>query len=378
MNPPRILILYITPHSGHHCAAIAVQKAISHLKPGIELNIVDAFNYTNPILNKIVHKTYLQVIKRRPEVWEYLYDNPKVVLKVQKFKALIHKYNSRKLFSLFSEFKPDIVVCTQAFPCGMVADLKKHNKINIPIVGVITDYVTHSFWYYNNVDLYMVPDESTKEKMIQNGILEEKVKVHGIPIAPKFNSLVNREQVLENLGLDKNLMTVLIMGGGRGLGQIRQIVLLLNKLEADFQIMVMCGVNRRLFKYLKRKELRLNKVRKIKVFKYVDNMHELMAVSNILISKPGGITTAEALARKLPAIIFNPLPGQEKSNTEFLLNSGAAIKCDNITDLNILVKDLLDNPDKLTFMSQRAQYFGHPDSSLKIVSEIFTLVGNYV
>jgi len=378
VNSPRILILYITHHSGHHCAAIAVQKAISTVAPDAEINILDAFNYTNPIINKIAHKTYMQVIKRRPEVWEYLYDNPKVVFRTQKLKALIHKYNSRKLLNLFSEFNPDIVICTQAFPCGMVADLKKHNKIGIPIIGVVTDYVAHSFWYYNNVDLYIVPDESAKEKMIQNGILEERIKVYGIPISPEFNSAIDRDRVLENIGLDKNLPNILVMGGGRGLGQIKQIVYSLSKLKADFQLTVICGINKKLFRYFKRRELRLNKVKKIKILEYADNIHELMAVSNMLISKPGGITTAEALAKRLPMIIFNPLPGQERSNTEFLLSTGAAISCGNIADLNILVEDLLDKPDKLTFMSKSAWSFGHPDSALKIASEIFTLAGNYV
>ena len=378
MNPHRILILYITHHSGHHCAAIAVQKAISILAPDAEINMVDAFNYTNPIINKIAHKTYMQVIKRRPEVWEYLYNNPKVVLRTQKLKILIHKYNSRKLLNLFSEFNPDVVICTQAFPCGMAADLKKPNKIDIPIVGVITDYVAHSFWYYNNVDLYIVPDESAKEKMIQNGILKERIRVYGIPISPEFNSAVDKDKALETIGLDKNLPNILIMGGGRGLGQIKQIVYSLSRLKADFQLTVICGINKKLFRYLKRREKHLNKLKKIKVFEYADNIHELMAVSNILISKPGGITTAEALAKKLPMIIFNPLPGQERSNTEFLLSTGAAISCGNIADLNILVKDLLDKPDKVAFMSRSARDFGHPDSALKIASEMFALVGGYV
>ena len=218
MDSHRILILYITEKSGHHHAAMALEKTLHLIDKTLEVYTIDAFDYTNPILNKIVHNTYMHVIKRRPEVWEYLYDNPDVVKRSQNLKKIIHKYNSRKLINLLSELNPDIIVSTQAFPCGMVADLKKHGKINIPIVGVTTDYTAHSFWYYDNVDLYVVPDESTKSKMVQNGIRDERVKVYGIPIAPEFAYPVDRDGVFRRLLLDQDIPVVLVMGGGKGLG----------------------------------------------------------------------------------------------------------------------------------------------------------------
>lgn len=374
MQDSKILILYISSHSGHYKAAISIQKAISQLDSRKEIMCLDAFKYTNPVLNKIVHKTYLHVIRKRPEVWGYLYDNPKVVLKTQKIKTLFHKYNSRKLISLISEFKPKIVICTQAFPCGMIADLKKYYNLDLPLIGVLTDYVAHSFWFYENVDLYVVPDESTKMRMVQNGILESRIKIYGIPIEPNFSLPVNKYQVLKELNFDFNKPIILVMGGGRGLGNIGEIIFSFYKLYLDFQVIVVCGVNKKLYNYLKRRQVRLSKTRRIKVFGYVDNVHELMSISDILISKPGGITTAEALAKGLPMIIFNPLPGQEKCNSEFLLNTGAAISCDRISDLPVLIKELLENRNKLKFMSQNALRYGHPDSSLKISSEVLRML----
>ena len=373
MNSYRILILYITPHSGHHSAALSIQKAIQIIKPDAEVMTLDAFNYTNPILNKIVTKTYLHIVKRRPEVWEYLYDNPQIVFRAQKLKKLIHKYNSKKLYNLISKLNPDVVVSTQAFPCGMVADLKSYYNLSLPLVGVLTDYVAHSFWYYDNVDLYIVSDEFNKARMLQNGISDKKIKVYGIPIAPEFNLPLNKEEILENLGLDNNLPLVLIMGGGRGLGQIKQITFSLLRIESALQIVVVTGMNKRLYRYFRRKEKQLNKFKKVKVFPYVDNIYELMAVSDILISKPGGITTAEALAKRVPMIIFNPLPGQERSNAEFLLRIGAAIKSDTIVDLQILLQDLLENRSKLSYMKERAEAYSHPDSALRIASEILRI-----
>jgi len=374
-SPRRILILYITNKSGHHHAALALQEAIIKLDSSIEVNCVDAFNYTNPVLNKITHTTYLQIIRRRPEVWEYLYDNPDVVRRSQNLKKMIHKYSSRKLINLFTEFNPDIVVCTQAFPCGMVADLKKHGKIDIPIAGVTTDYVTHSFWYYDSVDSYIVSDESTKARMVKNGIKKERVKIYGIPISPRFVGLVDRDSVFKELGLEPDLPVVVVMGGGRGLGKIKQVVYSLSKVEKRFQIVAICGVNKKLHRYFKAKSKRLNKIKPFKVFDYVENMDRVMSIADILISKPGGITTAEALAKGLPMIIFNPIPGQEISNTEFLLKSGAAIRCDRIADIGILVEELLQSDNKLSIMSDSAKSAGFPDSSLKISKEILNLIG---
>lgn len=375
MDEPRILLFYITPHSGHHKAALSIQKAIEIINPQAYTQCIDAFNYTNPVINRIVHKTYMQLIRRRPEVWEYLYDNPKVVRRTQKLKSLIHKYNSRKLLNLIVEHQPDIIICTQAFPCGMVADLKKYHGVEIPVVGVLTDYIAHSFWFYDTVDRYIVPDELSKHKMINNGIAEEKVRILGIPIKPEFALPLDKVKVVKNLGLNPDLPTILVMGGGRGLGNIKQIVYFLYKIDVAFQIIVLAGVNKKLYRFLKRKEKKWGRKKKMQVYGYVDNVWELMTVADILISKPGGITTAEALAKGLPMVIFNPLPGQERSNTEFLLKIGAAIKCERIVDLPVLVKDLLINRDKLKIMGINARKHGHPDASLKIAQEALSIIG---
>ncbi|MFH0913259.1 MAG: hypothetical protein V1884_03130, partial [Candidatus Omnitrophota bacterium] len=139
--PKRIILMYISEVSGHHSAAVAIEKAIKVLEPGIEVLNIDAFKYTNPVSEKIVNSLYMAVIKRTPKIWDYLYDNPKVAERLEKIKATVHKFNSPKLKNLFDKFNPDAVLCTQAFPCGMVADYKKTYNSTIPLVAVLTDYV---------------------------------------------------------------------------------------------------------------------------------------------------------------------------------------------------------------------------------------------
>jgi UDP-N-acetylglucosamine:LPS N-acetylglucosamine transferase len=171
----RILLLYISNNSGHHRAIKAIDEALHSEIPGIRTLSINSFNYTNPILEKVINSVYNKVIKTKPEVWEYLYDNPKIVRRTRKVRKLIHKFNSGKLKKLLKNFKPDAVICSQAFPCGMIADLKKTYNLDFPLVGVLTDYAPHSYWMYDNVDAYIVPSEQTKDRFIRNNIKETRV-----------------------------------------------------------------------------------------------------------------------------------------------------------------------------------------------------------
>src|SRR3989338_4475697 len=195
----RVLLLYISEDSGHHCASLAIEHALHELDPTVKTLNINSFNYTNPILEKIINRTYMGVVKRTPEIWDYLYDNPRVLRSTQRLREMIHKFNSAKLKTLLDEFRPDAIVCTQAFPCGMVADYKKSFDLDVPLIGVLTDFAPHSYWIYNNVDRYVVPSEETGKKLIENGIDPQKVAVFGIPIYPKFREAVNKEEVFKRL-----------------------------------------------------------------------------------------------------------------------------------------------------------------------------------
>ena len=146
MRPKRIILMYISEVSGHRNAALAIEKAIRILEPNTEILNINAFNYTNPVAEKITNSIYMGIIKIAPKIWDYLYDNPKVVKRIEKAKENIHKANSPKLKRLFDKFMPDAVICTQAFPCGMVADYKKTYGASLPLIAVLTDYVPHSYW----------------------------------------------------------------------------------------------------------------------------------------------------------------------------------------------------------------------------------------
>lgn len=374
MPSPRIILMYISEVSGHHSATLAIENALRQLSSQAEIMNINAFNYTNPVSEKIINRLYLGVIKITPGIWDYLYDNPKIVMRLNKIKDKIHKFNSPKLKKLFDGFNPDVIACTQAFPCGMVADFKKTYNSPIPLIAVLTDYAPHSYWIYDNIDYYVTPSDEVSIRLIKKGVRPEKIRPLGIPFDPKFTKSVVKKEIMAKLGLNAKIPILLIMGGGQGLGPIKNVVKSLEKVKNDFQEIIVTGINRKLYNSLKR-QARACK-RKVLLYGYVNNINELMAVSDIVITKPGGVTTAEALANGIPMIIINPIPGQEANNTAYLIEKGAAIKVDSARNIGLAVDDLLANPEKLSRLRECARQIGKPNASIDIARLLLTLAAH--
>ncbi len=364
--------MYISEISGHRNAAFAIEKALKTLSPDIETLNINAFNYTNPISEKLVNSLYMAVIKRTPKIWDYLYDNPKVVKRLEKIKNTIHKLNSPKFQKLFDKFKPDAVVCTQAFPCGMVADYKSTYASDLPLFAVLTDYAPHSYWLYDKVDFYITPSVEMNERLEKKGVLPQKLKPLGIPFDIKFNLPVNTAEVRQRMKLSPDLPVILVMGGGHGLGPIKTIIKSIDKVKNNLEVVIVTGSNRKLYSLLKR---RIKKYcHKFHLLTYVNNIHELMSVASIVVTKPGGITISEALAKELPMLIIKPIPGQEESNTVYLTKHNAAIKVNKPRHINNIIENLLDNPEKLKNISESARRIAKPNACIDIAKLILSRI----
>jgi len=368
--PKKVLLLYISEHSGHHSASTAIEKALHSLDGSVETLNLNSFNYTNPILEKVINQAYMGVVRSRPEIWDYLYDNPKVLRNTQKLRDMFHRFNTGKLKPLLDEFAPSAIVCTQAFPCGMVSDYKKSYGLAAPLIGVLTDYAPHSYWMYNNVDKYIVPSKETGKKLEDNGIEAQKIMPFGIPIESKFSNQNKDGKTLKGeLKLDPCKPCVLVMGGTQGLGPIKDMIRSLDRSTLDIQVVIVCGTNKRLFRWFDRRHFR----KKVVVLSYASNIEELMQISDLIITKPGGITTAEALAKGLPMLIINPLPGQEAMNTRFLLNEGVAVKAESSADVTVILEELLYNKNKLADMRRKALLLSKPSSATDIARMILEM-----
>lgn len=368
-----ILILYITEHSGHHSAALAIKNALLLKDPQTKVTCINGFRYVFPIFERLIHKTYLTVIKKVPKIWEKMYDHPKVVNKSQNLKGRIHAKAEKKIAELFLKYTPDAVICTQAFPCGLVADYKRSTGSKVPLIGVLTDYVPHSFWSYENVDFYIAPCLASKKLLTEKGVPVDKIKAFGIPIDPKFSKSFDKNELFANYGLDSSLPVIMIMGGGHGLGPIRQALVNLDGSSSRLQLIVVCGINNRLYNWITKTKFK----NRILCFKYTDQIEKLMSVSSLIITKPGGITTAESLAKRLPMIILNPIPGQESRNTHLLTNNGVAKKIDSPNDLLAVVNEIINQPRQgwAGFsLFDKFEQFSKPNASLELSDLVFSLV----
>ena len=364
MNKRRVLLMYITKVSGHRQATVAIQQALRQLDPQIEAPAINGFGYMYPILEKIISKAYMSVIKRTPKVWDYLYDNPSVVKNSQSIQNFLHKTSHEKIEKLIKRHRPEAIVCTQAFPCGMVADYKISHNLDILLIGVLTDFSPHSYWINEGVDYYVVPSEEVKERLVVKGVASERVRVYGIPLRPRFNEPVDRIAIAEKMGLDPDVPTILVMGGGQGLGPIKKIVKSLGKMNMYVQIIVLSGVNKKIVNSLRRYAAKADK--KILVFEFVTNVEELMTVAKLIVTKPGGMTTAESLTKGLPMVVINPIPGQEMRNTDFLIQQGIGIRVHDVDDIGGEVEVLLRSPERLAAMRKAALAHAKPHASLDI------------
>ncbi|MGB2599488.1 MAG: glycosyltransferase [Candidatus Omnitrophota bacterium] len=366
----KALILYISKYSGHFHGARAIEKGLCLTRSDTEVKLINAIEYTNPILGKIVNRTYLEIIKKRPELWGNIYDNPDVLKKTKTARGAIHKYNMSKIKRLMEKHKPDVVICTQAFPCGMVADYKKTSGSKIPLIGVLTDYAPHSYWLYDEIDYYVVPSSEIAHKLETKGVPRKKFKIYGIPVDPKFRTSHDKRRIRGELGFSGKDPLLLIMGGSQGIGAMEEVVKqLLADERHNYQLLIIAGKNRRLYNRLSRVARRT--AENMKVLRYVENIDELMEASDAIVTKAGGLTMAEALVKKLPILIIDPIPGHERMNADYLVNEGVAVEIDNFSGFHEQINSLFNSNGALLKMSERAAQLSKPESSLDIAKLAF-------
>jgi processive 1,2-diacylglycerol beta-glucosyltransferase len=368
----RYLLMHISETSGHHRASCAIEQALARVDPDASAVSMDAARYISRPVRWAVTRTYRSLIRHQPDVWEYLYDNPTVHHRVQYFRGLLHRYQAAKLRELLERVRPDVIACTQAYPCGMVADFKKHHGLRTPLVGVLTDYAPHLYWFHDTVDAYVVPSEAVRRRFVQRGVDAGRVHVLGIPIDARFTGRGDRGEAARAFGLDPALPVLLVMGGGSGFGPIREIIEALDILPHRCQIVVVCGTNRGLAGRLRRERFR----QAVTVLDYVERVPVLMDAATLLISKPGGLTSSEALAKRLPLVIVNPIPGQEAYNARYLLSQGAAVQAASPDTVRQTVRDLLDNPDRLEVMRRRVDDIARPTAAADIALLLRELAGS--
>jgi len=358
---PKILIVYASAGAGHQCVAESVYEALE--KKGVEL--VDVLNFTPLLFRKLYPASYLFLAQYLPSVWGFLYnisDKSAFLRLPKKTRRFFNKINTAKFEKYLLETKPETVIATHCLPSEIVSHLKGRSRFSGRLITVITDFAIHSFLVLQEVDLFIVALESTRKELSGKGIAKERIKPLGIPIKPKFSVSHARSALLEKLGLEDNLFTILVASGGFGVGPFKQLIMVLEKLTRPVQVIIVCGQNKRLFKQLKHRVFK----KAVRVYGFVENMDELMEVSHLIIGKAGGVTMAESLAKKLPSILISPIPGQETGNCDILEKAGCAVKVSGINKVKNLIEHLIDSPEELVKMKEQIEKTARPDSAARL------------
>jgi processive 1,2-diacylglycerol beta-glucosyltransferase len=340
-------------------ASEAMEEALCRIgHETFDIQTETCFDYLSPSSRKITTKTYIKSIQLMRRVLKSLYNYRKKHTDKDSARHFLSVPLMSKYKKIIRAFDPDIIICTHALSCRLVSILKSNGEISASLIAVITDFDVHPYWFSKYADAFIVPTEKIKNEFISRGIKANKIHAFGVPIHPYFPITHNKLVLKTKLEVSKDLPVILIIGGGWGLGPIKKIVKRLNSSKMALQLIVVAGKNEVLQNKLKKISPALNV--SIKIFGYVNNIDELMGMSDIAITKPGGLAVSELLAKSLPAILIDVIAGQEKVNGDYLISNGAARRIKKINQIEDTVRTLLNNPLELDRMRARAKAVAKP------------------
>lgn len=353
----RILIVSASVGAGHDQAASAIGAEIERRFPAARVTVADFMGEENSHLNALLKDTYLAMISLSPQIYDRLYHWTQT-RQFPGVQNLLARTMKRSMLRLYLRHRPDLIVFTHPFPCGAAAYLRRSGKFDVPLVGVITDFSAHLMWVYDEVDLYFVAASETRAELVRLGVAAERVFPTGIPIDASFGRRQGRYTVAAGLGLAAGKPTVLIMGGGLGIGPVAETVSSLDGIAQTLQVIVVAGRNAEL-----RREIRAiaaSSRNRVVALGFTRRVRELMAAADLLITKPGALTVSEALCAGLPMVLIDPLPGQEEDNARYLVDREAAVLAAGGEEAARIVAGLLERPEEMAAMRRRAGSLGQP------------------
>jgi processive 1,2-diacylglycerol beta-glucosyltransferase len=287
---------------------------------------------------------------------------------LQKCRRLIERQSTRRLVAEIARYQPDAIICTHFMPAELLAYLIRQGELHCPVFVQVTDFDLHPLWVHEGMAGYFAANDEVAFRMRAQDIHAHQIAVTGIPVMASFSPSIDRTACAQALGLDPNRTTLLLMGGGAGLGNLQQITERLLKLDRQFQLIVMAGKNPALLAELN--QLAIDNPGRLVAQGFTNEVERIMACADLVITKPGGLTTSECLAMGLPMIINSPIPGQEERNADYLLEQGVALKASDIDTLEYRIHYLLDHPEKLSSMRQRAISIGKPFAAVAVINHV--------
>ena len=350
-----VLILSASAGAGHVRAGEAIERAFLETRGARTVTHLDTLLYTNPLFRRLYSKAYLETVNRMPEVLGWLYDWRDKPGRTDQVQLAFDKLNCGPFARMLEENQPEVTICTHFLPAEIITWLNARRRIATQVMTVVTDFDIHAQWLSSGIFQYFVACDETRAHLEALGIAKDRLTVSGIPIDPVFSRPHDRDAMRVKHGLHRERPVLLISAGGYGVGNIHSLMVSLLKLRHAAQVVAICGRNQELkaeLDALAREPARDSRV-KLKVIGYTTEIHEYMAAADLIVGKPGGLTTSEALASGLVFVIVCPIPGQEERNSDHLLEEGAALRCNNLPAIAYKIDRLLDDPVRLAAMRRK-------------------------
>jgi processive 1,2-diacylglycerol beta-glucosyltransferase len=364
-----VLILSARYGEGHWQAAAAVREALGRFGNPLMLDYIEL---ANPALNRTARRVYIASIKHFPRGYGWFYRKTSALPPYSRFNHLVNGLGRQRLLDLIAQVRPSVVVSTFPVQAGVLSELRQAGRADVAAVTVITDNTVHSQWVHPHTDLYCVSSEEVAGLLSAQGVPPERVAVTGIPLRAAFARRVDAAEVRRRYRFDPSLPIVLVMSGAFGaLGGVVDACRVLTHLGLPLQVVVVAGKDKQLLARLQRMKGHLPYP--VHTFGYVEQIADFMSAASILVTKAGGVTTAEALALGLPMVIYRAIPGQEEANAAYLCRHGAAVSARQQEDLAAACRELLGNPERLAAMAAAAGRMGRPRASAEIASMVLRL-----
>lgn len=372
MENKRVLILYAPLGAGHGSCAKAIAEAFASNYPEFEVKTANVLDFAFEIFRAGLPKVFVYVTSKIPFLYKWVYDSFNHQSRYNFLNRTSDVFIKRSHFVKFiNEFSPDFILSTNPLPMQLVS-LTKHKKIiDILSANVCTDFGFHSLWYNPDVNYYFVANEDIKRSLIGHGVAKDKIIVTGIPISLKFNEKTDCQKILESLDFNKNIPILLIVGGKMKYEKILKIIEKTGE-KIKVQFIIIAGRDKKLQTQLEKSDLK--KKRNIKIFGFVGNIQDYMAVSDLILTKAGGLTVAECMQKNLPMVINDFIPGQEEDNVKYIINNGAGVKANNTNEAIGFILNLFSSPAKMIKMQENCKKIAKPDASKNLADKAYNII----
>ena len=367
-----ILLFYASYGSGHLSAATAIEQYIKENYPDAKTLKIDCVEYINKSINKISTSAYKSIILKTPVLWGQVYKLLKndTILDITQFS---NRFMAKKIFTLFEDFEPDLVISCHPLGGQITSFLKSHKKTNCKLATVMTDFASHKQWLIGKdyTDYFFVSNIEMKTSLISEGIYPNKIYVSGIPISPNFYKNYDKENIYKSLNIEKNKKNIIFFGGGSlGLSSSSNIQAILTSLlqatDESYQIIIISGKNQKLYNDFQKTINNTYHKSQIKLIDFTTELPELLPITSFVITKPGGLTITECISTNVPIILINPIPGQEKENAQYIADNKMGIWIKTNKPTSEYFQEIFNDTKLIEEIKENQKKYSHINSTKNI------------